>query len=39
MRYIGSKVLLLEEIKKLIDKNVSGEEKVFLDLFSGTNSV
>lgn len=39
MRYIGSKVTLLNEIKKIIDRNVSGNEKSFLDLFAGTNSV
>lgn len=39
MRYIGSKINLLEEIKTIIDRNVSGNEKTFLDLFAGTNSV
>lgn len=39
MRYIGSKVTLLDEIKKLIDSKISGNEKTFLDLFAGTNSV
>jgi len=39
MRYIGSKVTLLNEIKKIIDRNVHGNEKSFLDLFAGTNSV
>ncbi|WP_392553278.1 Dam family site-specific DNA-(adenine-N6)-methyltransferase [Orbus wheelerorum] len=39
MRYIGSKKLLLPEIKKMLDKHVIGDEKIFLDLFGGTNSV
>lgn len=39
MRYIGSKITLLDEIKNVIDKNVYGNEKSFLDLFAGTNSV
>lgn len=39
MRYIGSKVTLLKEIKNIIDRNVNGNEKSFLDLFAGTNSV
>ncbi|PTK01883.1 DNA adenine methylase [Staphylococcus saprophyticus] len=39
MRYIGSKVTLLEQIKEIIDEKVCGNEKVFLDLFAGTNSV
>lgn len=39
MRYIGSKKLLLSEIKKMVDKHVNGSEEIFLDLFAGTNSV
>ncbi|MCR0867559.1 Dam family site-specific DNA-(adenine-N6)-methyltransferase [Staphylococcus aureus] len=39
MRYIGSKVTLLKKIKEIIDRNVNGNEKCFLDLFAGTNSV
>lgn len=39
MRYIGSKKLLLPEIKKMVDKHVNGTEETFLDLFAGTNSV
>ena len=39
MRYIGSKATLLDEIKKLLDSKVNGNEKTFLDLFAGTNSV
>mgnify|MGYP000857141659 CR=1 FL=1 len=35
MRYIGSKVLLLEQIKKIIDKKVP-DAKIFCDIFSGT---
>lgn len=39
MRYIGSKKLLVEAIKELLDENVTDNETTFLDLFSGTNSV
>lgn len=39
MRYIGSKTNLLEEIDILLKKHVQGDEKVFLDLFAGTNAV
>ena len=39
MRYIGSKKLLLNEIKKILDKYTNGSEEIFLDLFSGTNIV
>lgn len=39
MRYIGSKKLLLQHIKNMLDKHVSGTEETFLDLFAGTNSV
>ncbi|WP_247927268.1 Dam family site-specific DNA-(adenine-N6)-methyltransferase [Streptococcus constellatus] len=39
MRYIGSKKLLLPEIKKMVDKHTDGSEEVFLDLFAGTNVV
>ena len=39
MRYIGNKRKLLTEIKSVIDKNVSGEELVFCDLFAGTGTV
>ncbi|EGQ3542994.1 DNA adenine methylase, partial [Staphylococcus pseudintermedius] len=39
MRYIGSKAILLNEIEKVIEKNVSGSEGSFLDLFAGTNTV
>ncbi|HDY5721958.1 TPA: DNA adenine methylase, partial [Staphylococcus aureus] len=39
MRYIGSKISLLHEIKKLLDRHVQGNEQSFLDLFAGTNSV
>ena len=35
MRYIGSKVLLLEEIKKIIDKKIP-KAYTFCDIFSGT---
>ncbi|WP_233486111.1 Dam family site-specific DNA-(adenine-N6)-methyltransferase [Staphylococcus hominis] len=39
MRYIGSKSLLLKEIDSLIEKHKLGDEKIFLDLFAGTNTV
>lgn len=35
MRYIGSKVLLLEQIKKVIDKKIP-KAQIFCDIFSGT---
>lgn len=38
MRFIGSKVLLLDNIKQVIDENVE-EASVFCDIFSGTASV
>jgi len=38
MRFIGSKVLLLNEIKKVTQSNVK-EAKVFCDIFSGTSTV
>lgn len=39
MRYIGSKQLLVNEIKLLLEKHTDGTEKTFLDLFAGTNIV
>ncbi len=39
MRFIGSKIALLDNIKKVIDDNTDGNESVFCDLFSGTASV
>lgn len=39
VRYIGSKIALLENIEKVIDDNATGNERVFCDLFSGTASV
>ena len=39
MRYIGSKQLLINEIKSLLEKYTNGTEKTFLDLFAGTNVV
>lgn len=38
MRFIGSKIQLLENIKQVIDENVQSAE-VFCDLFSGTSCV
>lgn len=38
MRFIGSKVLLLEQIKNVIDENVV-EAESFCDIFSGTAAV
>lgn len=39
MRFIGSKNNLLEEIAKLLDKHLDGNEQTFVDLFAGTNAV
>lgn len=39
MRYIGSKVNLLEEIENFIKENINDNSSVFTDLFSGTGSV
>lgn len=36
MRYIGSKVALLDNIEHVIEENTTGKERVFCDLFSGT---
>lgn len=39
MRYIGSKVNLLDKIQEVIDENVKEKVDVFMDLFSGTGTV
>lgn len=39
MRYIGSKVNLLEEINNILEPHLTGEESTFVDLFAGSNSV
>lgn len=39
MRYIGSKLNMISEIDSFIDKNTTGKEKNFLDLFAGSNTV
>ncbi|MEL5898038.1 Dam family site-specific DNA-(adenine-N6)-methyltransferase [Clostridium sporogenes] len=39
MRFIGSKVLLLDKIKEVIDENVKNNVVNFCDIFSGTASV
>ena len=39
MRFIGSKVNLLEHIKDVIDENVTDDSKIFCDIFAGTNAV
>lgn len=39
MRYIGSKVLLLDKIKEVIDENVGDKASTFCDIFSGTGTV
>lgn len=39
MRFIGSKVNLLENIKQVIDDNIDNGSEVFCDIFAGTNSV
>lgn len=39
MRYIGSKVNLLDEIQDILEPHLSGNETTFVDLFAGSNSV
>lgn len=39
MRYIGSKISLLNEIDSFIKENIKDKPKVFLDAFSGTGCV
>lgn len=39
MRYIGSKILLLDRIEQVIDENVDDGSNSFCDIFSGTASV
>lgn len=39
LRFIGSKQLLIENIKKMLAKHITGSEQTFLDLFAGTNVV
>ena len=40
MRFIGSKILLLEEIEKVLFSNIKSDEDLsFCDMFSGTASV
>src|SRR3712207_9501527 len=39
MRFIGSKVLLLDKINKIIEENIKDNAKPFCDIFSGTSSV
>lgn len=39
MRFIGSKINLLEDIRSFIEENISKEQETFLDLFGGTNAV
>ena len=39
LRYIGSKINLLDQIEKIINEKVDGTEETFLDLFGGTNTV
>lgn len=39
MRYIGSKIRLLDQLSEFISKNVDGDEETFLDLFAGTSVV
>jgi len=38
MRFIGSKILLLENIKEVVDKH-AGDSKTFCDIFSGSSVV
>ena len=39
LRYIGSKLNLIENIEDFIEKQTDGTEKSFLDLFAGSNIV
>lgn len=39
MRFIGSKSLMIDNIKKVIDENVLDDSKSLCDIFSGTTSV
>lgn len=39
MRYIGSKVNLLENIKDVIEENIKEPANIFMDIFSGTGVV
>lgn len=39
MRFIGSKINLLNEIENIILENIHDDSTTFLDLFAGTNSV
>lgn len=39
LRFIGSKSNLINEIDKIVKKNIYGDEETFLDLFAGTNIV
>ena len=39
MRYIGSKVNLLDEIQNMIDLKINDGSQVFCDIFSGTGTV
>lgn len=39
MRYIGSKISLVEDISELLDRHLDGDERSFFDIFAGTNSV
>lgn len=39
MRYIGGKSKMLPEIDKLVSKHLIGNEKIFVDLFAGSNVV
>lgn len=39
MRYIGSKLNLLTEIQEFLSQNIQSDNKIFLDLFGGSNIV
>lgn len=39
MRYIGSKILLLNQIENVIRENINNPSGIFCDIFSGTASV
>ena len=39
MRFIGGKTLLLDHIKRVLQENTDGTERIFCDIFSGTGTV
>ena len=39
MRFIGSKINLLDKIQEVVNENVTEQDGIFMDLFSGTGTV